>query len=284
MSVTLPLVVFSSMLLAQPGPERVTSVQGKLILHEEFASKVLDNKRTIRVWLPADYETNPKKKFPVLYMMDGQNCFDGMTSYIPNKEWRADETVTSLSSSGLLRSMIVVGVDNAQADRANEYLPIEISWQKDQKAGGKADKFGDFLTTELMPFLRSKYRMETGAGSTGICGSSFGGIISLHLAATRPNVFGRIIAMSPSLWVGDGWSIRQVEGLPKKTNQRIWIDMGTAEGRDLDKQLGRLSTAFQNKGWVLGKDLAAVIDSGSQHNEEAWARRLDAALMFTFGK
>ncbi len=284
MSLCMPFLAFSVLTVAQVNPDRVKSVQGKLVLHEEFASTILGNKRTIRVWLPDGYEASSKDRYPVLYMMDGQNCFDGMTSYIPNKEWRADETVTSLSSSGLLKKMIVVGVDNAQGDRANEYLPIEITWQKDQKAGGKADAFGNFLTDELMPFLQKEYRMQTGAGSTGICGSSFGGIISLHLAATRPNVFGRVIAMSPSLWVGDGWSIRQVEGLAKKANQRIWIDMGTAESAGLDSKLQSLGSAFQKKGWVLGKDLAVVLDNGAKHNEEAWARRLDAALLFTFGR
>ncbi|RYG49092.1 alpha/beta hydrolase, partial [bacterium] len=159
---------------------RVSSVVGDLRIERKFVSKILGNERDLRVWLPPGYEKEPRRRFPVTYLHDGQNVFDGMTSFIPNQEWRADETVKALSDAGLLPPMILVGIDNAGAARGDEYLPTRKEY------GGKADLYGRFLLEEVMPFVDKTYRTKKGPRETALVGSSFGGVITAYLGLRHP--------------------------------------------------------------------------------------------------
>lgn len=262
--------------------ERVASVVGDLRLTENFESKILGNSRTLRVWLPPEYDANPARSYSVLYMNDGQNLYDGRTSYIPNKEWRVDEAMTGLLGAKLVEPLIVVGVDNGQAQRANEYLPTETAQRDGSKWGGRADDYGRFLIGEVMPWVNKTYRTKTGPRHTGIAGSSFGGIVTLHLAMTRPDVFGKAAVVSPSLWWDGELMTKRAGALKSKLPVKFWIDMGTKEGQDSVRQLQALRDAFTTKGWKLGKDLAFYVDGGAVHNEDAWAGRLDSVLTFLF--
>jgi predicted alpha/beta superfamily hydrolase len=260
-------------------PARQSSISGEVRVHQNFESRILGNKRNISVYLPPDYDAQPKKKYPVLYMHDGQNIFDGMTSYIPNAEWRADESAEMLIRAGLIQPLIIVGIDNAQMDRANEYLPT-----RNNNMGGRAKEYGRFLTEEVMPFVQKTYRVRTDAKSTALAGSSFGGVITCVLGMQYPDRFGSLALVSPSVWWDDRVLLKLIARMPKKTAQRIWIDMGTKEGQRAVADATTLAEAYESQGWHRGKDLWLVIENGAEHNEPSWARRMGEILITLFRK
>jgi predicted alpha/beta superfamily hydrolase len=224
------------------------------------------------------------KRYSVCYMHDGQNLFDGATSFIPGQEWRVDETAERLIAAGKIEPLIVVGVYNTK-DRIDEYTPAADA---KYKMGGKADLYGRMLVEELKPFIDSQYRTKSDAKHTGLAGSSLGGLASLYLALKYPNVFGRTGVVSPSVWFAGKNILHYVESLPKKPNVRVWIDMGTKEGRTPEEaqqsvaDARLLRDALVRKGWRLGKDLNYLEAEGAEHNEAAWAARVEAILTFLF--
>ena len=265
--------------------QRVSSLTGTIKRHPGFESKILKNKRNILVYLPPQYATQKNRKFPVLYMADGQNCFDGMTSYIPNQEWRADETAEDLIARGLIEPLIIVAIDNAQGARADEYLPTKARMGQ-QTAGGRAHEYGNFLTFEVMPMIERTYRVETGYRNTGLCGSSFGGILSLYLALELPSFFGKAAVVSPSLWWDNQIMLKWVtkKELRPRLGPKLWIDIGTNEGAEAVRQTAKLADILTNKGFKPEEDLVCVFDPGAEHNEKAWARRFPMMLKFLFPK
>ncbi|MBS1704861.1 MAG: alpha/beta hydrolase [Armatimonadetes bacterium] len=269
-------------LAAAQETRRVTQT-GNLVEIKEFESKNLKNKRSIHVYLPPQYQANLKQKFPVLYLQDGQNCFNGFTSYLPNKEWRADESAQMLIQANLIEPIIIVAVDNAGADRANEFLPVEVK-QRTEKYGGKADLYMKFICEEVKPMIDKEFRTLSDRSHTGIAGSSFGGVISLHAGLTKSDVFSKVGAFSPSLWVGNGLQVRQFENLSSKLPLKLWVDMGGDEGPGALEGLDAFGKVLTTKGWKAGKDLAVVSDAFAPHNEDSWARRFPAFLMFMYGK
>lgn len=270
---------------------RVHSLTGTIREHPAFHSAVLGNERGIHVYLPPQYEQEPSRRFPVLYMHDGQNVFDGFTSYIPNQEWKADEAAESLIKAKLIEPIIIVAVDNGAMARADEFLPTAVKTSDGKGTwGGHADKYGDMLLTEIKPFIDRTYRTKPDGKNTGLCGSSFGGIVTLYLGIKHPEKFGKLGVVSPSLWWDDGVMSKMVDALPSKTSQKIWLDMGSAEGAPVESLAAhetiatarKLSTILEKKGWKLGHDLTYFEDSYAEHNEAAWARRFPAILMFLF--
>lgn len=259
--------------------DRLPSRTGIIREHRAFESKILGNKRNLIVYLPPDYEKEPKRRYPVFYMHDGQNLMDGATSFIAGKEWRVDETAEALVRAKIIEPLIIVGIDNAGIARADEFLPTRSTFNG-QAMGGKADAYGRMIRTEIMPLINQTYRTKTGPQNTWVGGASLGGIVSLYLGFTHPNVFGRIAAVSPSVWWDDREIVRRVNNLPKKLPIQIWLDMGTAESASGVADCGLLRGALTSKGWVLGRDLTYFVDQGAQHNEEAWAKRFGMLLIW----
>jgi predicted alpha/beta superfamily hydrolase len=255
--------------------ERPHTVTGDVRTHAAFESKALGNRRDILVWLPPQYKSEPNRRFPVLYMHDGQNAFDAATSFAG--EWRADEAATGLIGANLIESLIIVAVPNMGAERANEYLPTRA-----RNMGGKADLYGKFLAEELKPFIDRTYRTKQGPQDTGLIGSSLGGIATLHLGLTRPSVFGKLGVVSPSVWWDDRLMLKRVAALPQKTPNRIWLDIGSDESQNAMKDAEDLRDALEAKGWKNGKDLAFYLDWGAKHDEAAWSSRMGEILMFLF--
>lgn len=261
-------------ILAQE-PARIPSATGDIRVIESFASEATGRSRRIQVWLPPDYSESPERSYPVLFLHDGQNVFDGATSYIPNQEWRCDETAAMLIKAGLIEPLIMVAVDNAQEARADEFLPSPITGAK-MTGGGKAHLYAKMIVEEILPTIRRDYHVAEGPLSVGALGSSFGGIVSLHLGVSRPDVFGRIGVFSPSLWVNDGEMIEAAKAAPKLP-QRIYLDMGTTEGMG-HLASRRLSEALNARG---AKHLY-LEEQGGMHNEAAWARRFGMALLHLY--
>ncbi|HEV7473073.1 MAG TPA: alpha/beta hydrolase-fold protein [Pyrinomonadaceae bacterium] len=261
------------------------TLTGDIRMHKSFHSKILNNDRDVIVYLPPGYDADKRKRYSVFYLHDGQNLFDGATSFIPGQEWRVDETAQKLIDAGKIEPLLIVGINNAGKDRIDEYTPA-----KDAKyqAGGKADLYGRMLVEELMPFIDAHYRTRRGAAHTGLGGSSLGGLVSLYLSLKYPRVFGRAAVVSPSVWFANKQIVHYVEALPKKSNVRIWMDIGTKEsGTPEEAQRAVTDTrllkdTLVKKGWKLGKDLSYVEAEGAEHNEAAWAARMESILTFLF--
>ena len=260
------------------------TLTGDIRTHKSFHSNILKNDREVIVYLPSGYDASKRKRYSVFYMHDGQNLFDGATSFIPGQEWRVDETAERLIAAGKIEPLIIVGVYNTK-DRIDEYTPAADA---KYKLGGKADLYGRMLVEELKPFIDSQYRTKRDAKHTGLAGSSLGGLASLYLALKYPNVFGRAGVVSPSVWFAGKNIVHYVEALPKKRNVRLWIDMGTKEGRtpeeaqQSDDDARLLRDALVKKGWRIGKDLSYFEAEGAEHNEAAWAARVEPILTFLF--
>jgi predicted alpha/beta superfamily hydrolase len=277
----------SLLLVTGVSAQRQHTLTGDIRVHPAFHSTILNNDRDIIVFLPPDYQKQNRKRYPVFYMHDGQNLFDGATSFIPGQEWRVDETAQQLIAAGKIEPLIIVGVYNTGKDRINEYTPAE---DPKYKMGGKADLYGRFLVEELKPFIDRQYRTKRAAKDTGLGGSSLGGLVSLYLALRQPNVFGRVAAVSPSVWFAEKHITRFAESLRSKPKVRIWLDMGTKEGSDAeDAARGVANARFLRdtliaKGWKLDKDLKYFEAAGAEHNEKAWAARVELILTFLFPK
>jgi predicted alpha/beta superfamily hydrolase len=261
------------------------TLTGEFRAHKNFHSRFLPSDRDVLVYLPPGYDADKKKRYPVLYLHDGQNLFDGATSFIKGAEWGVDETAQRLITGGAIEPLIIVGVYNTGRDRVDEYTPTADARYK---AGGKADLYGRMLVEELKPFIDSEYRTRRDAKQTGLGGSSLGGLVSLYLALKYPRTFGRVAVVSPSVWWDDRVIVREVEALKKRPRLRIWLDMGTKEGGNEAEEQTRnaraLRDALVRKGWKEGSDLKYFEAEGAEHNERAWAARVEPMLRFLFPK
>ena len=261
------------------------TLTGDIRVHKSFHSKILNNDRDVLVYLPPDYDGRKKKRYSVLYLHDGQNLFDGATSFIPGQEWHVDETAQSLISVGKIEPLIIVGIYNTGKDRINEYTPVEDG---KYKMGGKADLYARMLVEELKPFIDASYRTRKDARHTGLGGSSLGGLVSLYVGLKYSNVFGRLAVVSPSVWFADKHIVHYVEALNDRPKLRIWLDTGTKEGRNAEEAQRTLNDArllketLVKKGWKLGRDLSFFEAEGAEHNEGAWATRVERILNFLF--
>lgn len=244
-------------------------IVGKVEYHKEFASSILNNKRDIIVWLPIGYnqQKNPDKKYPVLYMHDGQNIMDPKTAYV-GKDWRVDETVMRLIKQKKIKEIIVVGIYNTP-DRLDEY-----SWSD------KGQNYLKFIVTELKPFIDSTYKTLSDKDNTAIMGSSMGGLISFYAGWHYPDVFSMAGCLSSSFYYNNDRSIKFVEDYKgSKKHVKFYID----HGEDGNIRGQRMFVALSQKGYVIGQDIDYYYAPGAEHNEKEWAARLERPLLFFFG-
>jgi len=246
--------------------------------HPNFPSRILRRRRDITVYLPPNYDEEPQRRFPILYLQDGQNLFDGATSFIRGKYWRVAETANELIAAGMIQPLIIVGINHADEKRAQEYTPTPSK----KLGGGKAERYGRFLLKELKPFLESEYRTLPGAHNTGLGGSSLGGLVSLYLGLRYPEVFGKLAALSPSVWWGGRWihEFARKEKFPVRP--RVWLDIGTQEGARVVQDVRAFRDVLMAKGWIPGRELHYEEVPGGTHDEEAWARRVGPFLRYLF--
>lgn len=255
------------------------TLTGEFRSHRNFRSGFLAKDRDVIVYLPPGYNSAPGRHYPVLYLHDGQNLFDGATSYIPGMEWQVDETAQELINANAIEPLIIVGIYNTGEHRINEYTPTS---DPVRGIGGAADLYGRMIVEELKSMIDREYRTLAGAENTGLGGSSLGGLVSLYLGLRYPQTFGKLAVLSPAVWWDRRVIVREVRALKSKPASRIWLDMGTREGDRALRDVGVLRDALVKKGWQLSADLMYSEEQDAAHNEQAWGARVGPMLRYLF--
>lgn len=225
--------------------------------------------RDVLAYLPPSYNVSLQRRYPVLYLQDGQNVFDAQTSF--SGEWGADKAANRLASHD--QEAILIAIPNAGNARAAEYSPWPIS------AGGtrshpRADAYVAYLCDTVKPLVDSSFRTQADRAATGIAGSSLGGLLALYAALTRPATFGYCAALSPAFWVGRE-RITAVARRLRAPGLRVYLDAGMHEdGLRFVQQVRRVRDILQRQGY----EVVYVEDMEGEHSEEAWRRRFPAAL------
>lgn len=246
--------------------------------HIDFESEFLRHPHTLTVYLPPGYELEPERRYPVFYMHDGQNLFDAHTSFI-GVPWGCDEIAERMIRLGEVEPLIIVGIANSP-DRLLEYGPRRSGAPDDL-----ARDYGRFLAEEVVPFINGTYRTRFDLESTGVGGSSMGGLISLQLCKWYPSLFGRCAALSPSLWWDQEAFVQSVQASSRwATTCRVWVDMGANEGGSDAGRAGMLRRArsLSEQLTQLGCDLRYYEDPHGSHHESSWGARFADVLRFLF--
>ena len=252
----------------------------RLHLHKSFKSNYLPNDRDVIVYVPPGYDEEPQRTYPVLYLHDGQNLFDGETSYVKGRTWMVLEHADGAIEAGEVEPLIIVGIYNTGDRRLAEYTH-EYNWQM---GGGEANRYGDLLTQELMPWIAEQYRVRHERESTGMGGSSLGALVSLYLGLRYPQIFGRLALLSPSVW----WNHKSILGyLNEHSPQvwerpRIWLDVGEHEGQRTLRDVEHLARRLKANGWRPGDTMHFERVHEGTHDEASWAGRVRPMLRFLF--
>jgi enterochelin esterase-like enzyme len=263
---------------------RAGGATGDLRLHQ-FRSRIFRNTRFLRVWLPPGYDEagNEGRRYPVLYLNDGQNLFEPATAFA-GIEWQVDETADRLIRAGAVPPMIFVGMDNTGKERIREYMPYRSMHPRILRVRGRY--YPDFLFKEVMPFVESAYRVATGPENTGLGGSSLGGLIALYTVMAQPGAIGRLLLESPSLWASGRQLVTESRSV-RIWPERIFLAVGTNEAGSAERSRTvvddvRELAAIIRRAVLSEKRLRLVIKDGAGHNEGAWAERFPEALQFLF--
>lgn len=233
--------------------------------------------RGIRVLLPRGYAQNTWRRYPVLYMHDGQNCFSPGGSF---GSWDADIIGARLMRQGRMREAIIVAINNT-ADRMSEYVPTGDSINGNP--AGKGAAYAQYLIQNVKAYIDTNYRTLSQGHHTGLMGSSLGGEITTYIGWMHPQIFGLLAPLSPSYWATPNF-VNFVNSNPRPTAiKRIYSSWGTAES---DSSMWTPSWAmyatFLEKGFTVQDNLKIAVGCGAGHNEAAWAAQLPVALPYLF--
>jgi predicted alpha/beta superfamily hydrolase len=227
------------------------------IITENFDMPQLGRQRRVWIYLPADYATS-HKKYPVIYMHDGQNLFDEFTAGYG--EWGVDEILDKLSVD---KQCIVVGIDHGGEHRLMEYNPYDSKYGK-----GEGDKYVDFLVNTLKPYIDEHYRTKKQAKYTTVAGSSMGGLISAYAVLKYPDVFGNAGIFSPAFWIASNiYTYAQGKNISSKT--RFYFVCGDIESKDMVGDMKKMIDILAAKGVTKAND-TYVIMPGYKHSEKQW--------------
>ena len=264
---------------AARAPKRSTRTRSVSVLTDSFAIPGLGRARRVWLYLPPDYGMT-SRRYPVIYMHDGQNVFDDATSFAG--EWGVDETLDSLHALGD-RGAIVVAVDNGGTHRMSEYNP----WRSADAryGGGEGDEYVDFLVRTLKPWIDRRYRTLPGPAHTAVVGSSMGGLISLYAALEHPEVFGRAGVFSCACWIArpDVYAFARRRAA-RRPGSRLYFVSGaleTADGGPARDQREMADTLLA-AGFRARGALRVLAPADGKHAEWFWRREFPAAYRWLF--
>lgn len=256
---------------------------GFILTARHFPSRSEGISRRVHIYIPRDYDAS--KHYPVLYLNDGQNIFDAG----PFGSWNVSKELSELLKENPYRKQFIIVATEATAGRAFEYTHV-VPW-KDYEVSNErqlhVSKYANFLTQELKPFIDYHFHTLSDKQNTFIGGSSLGGLAAFYIGVTKRAVFGTVLAMSPSFWVGTWgkglvWGESSIlnwkevrEGLQDTQERpRIWIDWGAHEGDRIKDSASEMVHLLQvDYGFKMNQDLHAFFDHMGHHNEATWGGR-----------
>ena len=269
-------------------------ITGNVIKIEDFQSEFVIP-RHLEIWLPPSYETSPEKRYPVLYMHDGQNIFDPAQSQYSKTDWGVDEAMTDLIAAGDIREAIIVG-NWSTKKRFNEYMPQKAvtpgnidAYRRDLPEFDpsllEADQYLKFLTMELKPYIDENYRTLPDRANTSLMGSSMGGLISIYAITEYPEVFGGAGCVSTHFPLGDGAIVEYLsDKLPDPEAHKIYFDYGTETlDHNYEPYQKRMDAYGYAAGYVDGENWISRKFEGHEHSERAWRARVHIPLVFLIG-
>lgn len=260
-------------------------VQSKIVTIENFHSYQLSNDRTIFVYLPPSYKVEENKRYPVLYMNDGQNIFNPSVS-TNGRSWNIHKTVDTLIQEKKISEIIIVGI--AFKERVQEYS--YYTWNKkrivwgdcidfEYSISGKGEQYQNFLIEELKPYIDKTFRTMPDKENTAFLGSSDGAFITFNIGLRRPDIFGMIGMMSPAFFAMDFEFLERVKQFPDK----MWFDIGEKEPCLLDYSKKVVDILIE-KGCVDGQNLMYYEVPDGFHSEKDWGARVNGPLIYFFGQ
>lgn len=249
-----------------------TATENVHVFAEDFDIPQLNRKRKISVYLPPNYEAS-SKRYPVLYIQDGQNVFDVTTSY--SGEWKVDETLNELYTENGF-GLIVVAIDHGNKKRLNEYS----AWDNKKNGKGEGIAYLDFLISTLKPEIDKTYRTKPEATHTAVMGSSLGGFFAHYAAIQRPDVFGKAGIFSPSFWYAeDCYSFTKKR--VKNHSAKLYYIMGEKEGGNMVSNMERMITLMLDNGFPEKQLHAKIVPNGT-HSETLWRAEFKDAITWLF--
>lgn len=257
-------------------------VSGQLIMKPTFASEHVRD-RPLYIWLPPSYG-QVAKRYPVIYMLDGEHMFIDNLARPSRTEWQVDETLTRLLDEGRIREPIVVAIPSGGSRRYDEYVP-QAPMQKHALRLALtflSDEHMRFLTEEVKPFIDTHFPTLSGPDDTYLLGASVSGLTVMEAMTRYPDLFGAVAAMSPHLSLADGdvvtWLTRQLQ---TPDTHRLYIDRGT-KGLEAQYARGfrRLRLKALDLGYVEGESFEATVYKGAAHKAKDFRDRIHAPLLF----
>jgi predicted alpha/beta superfamily hydrolase len=246
--------------------------KGKVIT-ADFKMPQLNKERRVSILLPYDYDASAKK-YPVLYLQDGQNLFD---DYAPYGNWAVNKRLAVLAEKKH-HEVIIVAIDHGGADRIKEFIPYEGT--KFGSAEGKI--YARWMVETLKPFIDSNYRTLPDAANTGIGGSSMGGLISIYATLMYPTIFSKMMIFSPSLWITSKIYFDAIH-FTNPSPTRIYLYAGGQESSTMIPNVQRFKSALEKMGYNDSPvEFKLAIDPKGQHNEERWGREFPKALEWLY--
>lgn len=249
---------------------------------EDFYSKILKNKRKIRIYLPPSYYSQKNKSYPVLYIHDGQNVFYGLESF-SGHSWQLHQRADYLIKKNLIEEIIIVAVDHMGKKRLIEYAHQD-GFYKGQKIKAAGLKYESFLIEELMPAVEKSLRVKKGAANTALMGSSMGGLVTFNIGLRRPDLFAKLGILSPSFWWGQNSALEKINSYNyDDLESMIWLDTGTEE-ENFSSFSEALIKKFKELKNIKKLALKVYLVPAGIHSETAWAERVHCPLLYFFGK
>jgi len=269
---------------------------------ESFQSALYGDTRTVRIWLPAGYDSaaNAERRYPVLFMFDGQTLFDACTAFKGEQELQVDETLTRLIAAHEIPPIIVVGIDSSSR-RTHEYRPYRDTVADPTAPEPIGKDLPVFVVNEVMPHVSARYRLTADPAQTGIGGTSLGAIAALYVLLNRSDRFGLGLLESPSVPLGNGQMLRDTAFLARGPD-RLSIGVGSTElavpqGEKFAAHL-RIPLAAANAGFVKMVEVLAenmrtaylnrpqvtlVVEPNANHTPASWTRRFPRAIAALYG-
>lgn len=242
------------------------------VIDEHFEIPQLIKTRRIAALLPWNYNITDKR-YPVLYLQDGQNLFD---DFAPYGSWEMRTRLREIAEQGG-PEVIIIAIDHAESERIKEFTPTRVT----ALGIGDGKKYANFLSETLKPYIDSQFRTLPEPEHTGIGGSSMGGLISIYAAMQHPKVYQKLMIFSPSLWVSPELSADFIKKTPS-FNGKIYLYGGTHEGSDMVGHLHRFEYHIKHDPHHRNLPFALSILDGGEHKEAAWGYEFPYALNWLY--